>query len=200
MCALSLCPTCSLVLKFPDMTSKEVCPQAFAKAHHRGHTYYDKLVRELKGGSVNGDRSMFNKHSALKPSVVKDIMKRNIFNMSLSTEQFTAATLPNTIRSLATASWMQQFFRLTGSIFIMFILSLWSSLFIYLIIMCFRWCYAQYWWAYTSGKATQVRDLGRVQGRFQTSRVWSFVLWQLLQNLANQLPACQDSCVQASIR
>jgi hypothetical protein len=33
---------------------------------------------------------------------------------------------------------MQQFFRLTGSIFIMFILSLWSSLFIYLIIMCFR--------------------------------------------------------------
>ena len=138
VCALSLCPTCSLVLKFPDMTSKEVCPQAFAKAHHRGHTYYDKLVRELKGGSVNGDRSMFNKHSALKPSVVKDIMKRNIFNMSLSTEQFTAATLPNTIRSLATASWMQQFFRLTGSIFIMFILSLWSSLFIYLIIMCFR--------------------------------------------------------------
>ena len=104
----------SLVLKFSNMRSANVCPQAFAKAHYRGHTYYDRMVKELKGGAVNGDKSMFSQHSAIKPSAVADIIKNNQFGLKLTTAEFTVATLPNTLRAVYTAAWMKEFFRLTG--------------------------------------------------------------------------------------
>lgn len=93
----------------------EVCPQAFAKAHYRGHTYYDKLVKELKAGAVTGGTSMFREHSAMKPSVVSAIIKNNTFGIKLTPAEFTAATLPNTLQAMFTAAWMKQFFRLTGT-------------------------------------------------------------------------------------
>jgi hypothetical protein len=102
------------VLKFPGKTVK-VCPDAFAKAHSRGHTYYDRLVRQLKDGAVSGDTDKFSKNYSIKPSDVKKIMKENTFGLKLSTSQFTAATLPNTLLALFTASWMTSFFELTGN-------------------------------------------------------------------------------------
>lgn len=102
------------MLKFANSKNVEVCPDAFAKAHLRGHTYYDKLVAELKKGAVNGDRSIFSKHSAIKPSILNDIMKNNSSGIKLTTAQFTAATLPNTLQAMFTAAWMKEFFRLTG--------------------------------------------------------------------------------------
>ena len=105
---------CSLVLKFSNNKSVEVCPQAFAKAHCRGHTYYDQMVKELKNGAVNGDASKFSQHYAMTPSQVKAIMKNNTTGITLSTAQFTSATLANTMLSLCTAAWMKEFFALTG--------------------------------------------------------------------------------------
>jgi hypothetical protein len=97
------------------MISRAVCPQAFARAHLRGHTYYDKLVSELKSGAVNGGSAgLFAKHSAIKPSAVRDIMKNNPFGIQLTTAEFTAATLPGTLKAIYTAAWMKEFFRLTG--------------------------------------------------------------------------------------
>jgi hypothetical protein len=104
-----------LVLKFQNKKTSEVCPQAFAKAHNRGHTYYDRLVHELKEGAVNGEGSQMHRHCSIKPSDVKELQKNNHFGMKLTTSEFTAATLPNTILSLCTAAWMKEFFRLTGN-------------------------------------------------------------------------------------
>jgi hypothetical protein len=102
------------VLKFANSRNVEVCPDAFAKAHYRGHTYYDKLVAELKKGAVDGSGTLFSKHSAIKPSDVRHIIKNNASGLELTTSQFTAATLPNTLRAMFTAAWMKEFFRLTG--------------------------------------------------------------------------------------
>ena len=104
------------MLKFANSKSVEVCPDAFAKAHYRGHTYYDKLVAELKKGAVDGSQSMFSKHSAMKPSVVRDIIKNAPSGLKLTTSEFTAATLPNTLQAIYTAAWMREFFRLTGTL------------------------------------------------------------------------------------
>lgn len=103
----------SLVLKFSGGKVAEVCPQAFARAHLRGHTYYDKLVRQLKEGATNGGPSAFSHHSVMTPSKVRMLMKTNP-GLKLTPAEFTAATLPNTLRSVATAAWMTEFFRLTG--------------------------------------------------------------------------------------
>jgi hypothetical protein len=92
----------------------EVCLQAFAKAHCRGHTYYDKMVRELKNGAVNGDTAKYSKHYAMKPAQIKAIMKNNTTGIKLSTGQFTAASLASTFLALSTAAWMKEFFALTG--------------------------------------------------------------------------------------
>jgi hypothetical protein len=73
------------------------------------------MVSELKKGAQNGDVSMFQHHSALTPKQVKHLQKTGgYFGMKLSNKEFTAATVPNTILALHTASWMQEFFRLTG--------------------------------------------------------------------------------------
>ncbi len=106
----------SLKLRFSNGRVAEVCPVAFARAHCRGHTYYDTLVSELKNGAMNGDVSMFSKHCNLKPSAVKHLIKTGgHFGMELSSKEFTTATLPNTMLALYTATWMQEFFRLTGN-------------------------------------------------------------------------------------
>lgn len=111
----SSCLSRSLVLKFPDGSCKEVCPQAYAKAHLRGHTYYDKIVRQMKEGAMNGGSNMFAKHCAIKPSAIKDLLAAGKgFRMKLTTAEFTAVTLPGTLRALFTAAWMKEFFRLTG--------------------------------------------------------------------------------------
>ncbi len=73
------------------------------------------MVSELKQGAQNGSVSWFQHHSALTPSQVKHLQKTGgRFGMKLSNNEFTAATIPNTILALHTASWMQEFFRLTG--------------------------------------------------------------------------------------
>jgi hypothetical protein len=100
-------------LKFPKR-NVEVCPQAFAKAHCRGHNYYDRMVAELKEGAVSGDSSKFAQHYAMRPSQIKEIMKNNSTGIELTTDQFTSATLSHTILSLSTAAWMKEFFSLTG--------------------------------------------------------------------------------------
>ena len=95
----------------------EVCPGAFAAAHSRGHTYYDKMVSEMKKGSANGSSNKFAKHCGISPSAVQNLMKTSSFGQSLITSQFTAASLPQTVLSLVTAAWMGEFFRLTGKRF-----------------------------------------------------------------------------------
>jgi hypothetical protein len=106
---------CSLKIRLSNGKIAEVCPVAFATAHCRGHTYYDNMVAELKRGAQNGSVSMFQHHSALTPSQVKHLQKTGgHFGMKLSNREFTAATIPNTILALHTATWMQEFFRLTG--------------------------------------------------------------------------------------
>ena len=103
-------------LRFSNGIVAEVCPVAFARAHCRGHTYYDRLVSELKRGAVTGDVAMFSKHCNLKPTAVKHLIKTGgLFGMTLSSKEFTTATLPNTMLALYTATWMQEFFRLTGN-------------------------------------------------------------------------------------
>jgi hypothetical protein len=102
------------VLKFSNNKNVEVCPQAYAKAHCRGHTYYDQMVKELKNGAASGDASKFSQHYAITPRQVKEIMKNNTTGVKLSTDQFTSATLANTLLSLSTAAWMKEFFALTG--------------------------------------------------------------------------------------
>ena len=74
------------------------------------------MVSELKKGAQNGGSvSLFKHHSALTPKQVKHLQKTGgHFGMALSTKEFTAATIPNTILALQTASWMEEFFRLTG--------------------------------------------------------------------------------------
>ena len=105
----------SLKLKFSNGKIAEVCPTAFARAHCRGHTFYDRCVAELKNGAVSGGSSMFKNHCNLKPSAVKHLQKTGgHFKMNLSNKEFTVATLPNTLNALHTAIWMDEFFRLTG--------------------------------------------------------------------------------------
>ena len=73
------------------------------------------MVSELKKGAQNGNVSMFQHNSALTPKQVKHLQKTGgHFGMKLSNKEFTAATIPNTFLTLQTASWMQEFFRLTG--------------------------------------------------------------------------------------
>ena len=106
----------SLKLRFSNGKIAEVCPVAFAKVHCRGHSYYDEMVAELKKGAQNGSVSIFHHHSALTPKQVKHLQKTGgHFGMKLSNKEFTAATIPNTLLALHTASWMQEFFRLTGN-------------------------------------------------------------------------------------
>ena len=105
---------CSLKLKFGNRPSVEVCPGAFARAHSRGHTYYDNMVSEMKKGAANGSSNKFAKHCGISPSAVKDLMKNSSLGKTLTTSQFTAAALPQTVLALVTAAWMKEFFRLTG--------------------------------------------------------------------------------------
>jgi hypothetical protein len=73
------------------------------------------MVSELKKGAQNGSVSIFQHHSALTPKQVQHLQRTGCnFGMKLSNKEFTAATIPNTILALQTASWMQEFFRLTG--------------------------------------------------------------------------------------
>jgi hypothetical protein len=74
------------------------------------------LVKELKDGAVNGDNTMFRTHSILQPSAIKHLIKTGgHFGMTLSNKEFMSVTLPNTLLALYTATWMQEFFRLTGN-------------------------------------------------------------------------------------
>ena len=64
---------------------------------------------------MNGGSNMFSKHCAIKPSAIKELMKtNNSLGMKLTTDQFTSATIPGTLRALFTGAWMREFFRLTG--------------------------------------------------------------------------------------
>ena len=103
-------------LRFSNGIVADVCPIGFARAHCRGHTYYDRQVSELKRGAVTEDVAMFSKHCCLMPTAVKHLIKTGgLFGMTLSSKEFTTATLPNTMLALYTATWMQEFFRLTGN-------------------------------------------------------------------------------------
>jgi hypothetical protein len=124
------------MLKFPNQKSVEVCPSAYIKAHCRGHTYYDRLVREIKHGAVNGDASHFSRHYSMKPSAVKHIMKHNSFGVKLTVDQFTAANIPNTILTLHTSAWMKAFFALTGIFSVVYCILFYVILFIFCSVLC----------------------------------------------------------------
>jgi hypothetical protein len=65
---------------------------------------------------MNGDTTMFHHHSAIKPSAMKHFIKTGgHFGMKLTAKEFMTVTLPDTLLALYTATWMQEFFRLTGN-------------------------------------------------------------------------------------
>jgi hypothetical protein len=94
-----------------------VCPEAFATAHCRGHSYYDKAIRVLKDGGKSSSINPFKNHCAIPPDQLNVLMKRGKeFGIKLSTAQFTQAALPGTMSALITAAWMKDFFEKTGNI------------------------------------------------------------------------------------
>lgn len=106
----------SLVIKFSPERHLPVCPSAFAKAHNRGHTYYDEMVKELKQGALSGDGSLFNKHCPMTPAAVKHLIERGgHFGLKLNPADFAAVTLKRTMRSLFTCNWMTDYFKMTGN-------------------------------------------------------------------------------------
>ena len=106
----------SLVLKFSNQREVHVCPEAFATAHNRGHSYYDRAIRELKGGGKSSVTNSFKNHCAIVPDQLRVLMKRGEeFGIKLSPAQFTQAALPGTMSALITAAWMSDFFEKTGN-------------------------------------------------------------------------------------
>ena len=105
-----------MVLKFSNQREVPVCPEAFVTAHCRGHSYYDKTIRELKNGGKSSGTISFRNHCAIPPDQLKVLMKRGEeFGIKLSAAQFTQAALSGTMSALITAAWMNDFFEKTGN-------------------------------------------------------------------------------------
>jgi hypothetical protein len=106
-----------LVLKISPELHAPVCPDAFAKAHNRGHTYYDGMVREWKSGALNADFSVFKTHCPMTPSAVKKLIETGgHFGLKLSTSEFSPTAFKTTFLSIYTCNWMKDFFKLTGKV------------------------------------------------------------------------------------
>ena len=107
----------SLVLKISPERQIPVCPDAFAKAHNRGHSYYDGIVSDWKNGALNADNSVFKKDCPMKPSEVKNLIKKGgHFGLKLSPSEFSPAAFKNTCLSICCCNWMKDFFKLTGKV------------------------------------------------------------------------------------
>ena len=105
-----------MVLKFSNHGEVPVCPEAFATAQCRGHSYYDKAIRVLKDGGKSSGINPFKNHCAIPPDQLNVLIKRGKeFGIKLSPAQFTQAALPGTMSALITAAWMQDFFEKTGN-------------------------------------------------------------------------------------
>ncbi len=90
-----------------------MCPIAFAKAHDRGHTYYDNAIKKLKQGDKSG--TLFRRHCALShDTAVKMFKSGGHFGLKLSAAQFTQLSLPDTCTALTTAAWMERYFKYSG--------------------------------------------------------------------------------------
>ncbi len=101
-----------MVLKFSSLREVKVCPTAFARAHNRGHTYYDKAVKELKEGRKS---CLFKNHSALSHQTVLSLIKKGgHFGLKLTKAQFTQLALPSTTNALTTAAWLERHFKYSG--------------------------------------------------------------------------------------
>ena len=105
-----------MVLQFNDLREVRVCPNAFAKAHDRGHSYYDKAIRNLKRGDK--ESGLFKKHCALShETAMKMFKKGGHFKLNLSATEFTQLTLRNTCDALTTAAWLEKYFKYSGKIY-----------------------------------------------------------------------------------
>ena len=81
-----------MVLKISPERHVPVCPDAFAKAHNRGHSYSDGMVRDWTSGALNADNSIFKKHCQMKPSEVKKLIEKGgHFGLKLSPSEFSPA-------------------------------------------------------------------------------------------------------------
>ena len=105
----------SLVLKISPQRHVPVCPSAFLKAHLRGHAYYDEMVKLLKAGGVNGDKSFLNKHCAVSSATVKQLMENSgEFGLKITPAEFSTLHIKKTMTSIHTCRWMRDHFKLMG--------------------------------------------------------------------------------------
>ena len=93
-----------------------LCSTAFYALHLRGHSFFDGLKLKIKDNQF-GTEKKFSDRSTIAPDLVKKlILKGGSFGIKLTPDQITASTLPNTVLSLACASWMKEHFKLIGTI------------------------------------------------------------------------------------
>ena len=107
----------SLVLKISPQRHVPVCSSAFVKAHLRSHSYYDDMVKSLKAGGVNGDKSFFKNHCPITSTTVKQLMENGgEFGLKLSPAEFSRINLKKTLISIYTCRWMKDYFHVMGKL------------------------------------------------------------------------------------
>lgn len=85
-----------------------VCRDAFARAHNRAKTYYDKMVQHLKNGNQP-------EKARVSSALVANLKtKGGLFGVKLSNDDFTAMNVGKTIAAIRTAIWMDAHFKLIG--------------------------------------------------------------------------------------
>jgi hypothetical protein len=85
-----------------------VCRDAFARAHNRGKTYYDRMVQHLKNDSQPDQ-------VAVGASLVASLRaKGGAYGVKLNNEDFSAMNVGKTITSIRTVIWMEAHFNLVG--------------------------------------------------------------------------------------
>lgn len=101
----------------------KVCRTAFAKAHLRGHDYYDKVLLSCKQRSTLSKNYRLSKTSERTKSMETSPRKNeapdptkewNMYGLKINNEDLTAANMGSTIRQIQACVWMRKFFDLTG--------------------------------------------------------------------------------------
>jgi hypothetical protein len=85
-----------------------VCRDAFVRAHHRGKTFYDNMVKHLKNGSQPDEVTV----GAVLVNSLR--AKGGAYGVKLSNDDFSAMNVGKTITSIRTVIWMETHFKLVG--------------------------------------------------------------------------------------
>ena len=93
-----------------------ICREAFEAVYIISHWYNDSLVCRLKSGERNTAKDFIDRTSTRTLGVNDQNLSKfcQHFGISLSRQQYSRGSLPNSVQSLTTSVWMGYYFQLVG--------------------------------------------------------------------------------------